>query len=112
MIDIEDSLLLKRQIFILDDIEGNITVDAIKKLHYLSSDGTGKPITIFLFSDGGDPECAMGIIDTMVSIRDKNIIRTVAYKARSAAAYILAMGTPNHRYAFTNSIIMMHKTSI
>lgn len=110
LLDIEETLIKNRFVFITDDVEGNLTIDVVKKLHFLSS--TDEPITIFIFSDGGDPECAMSIVDTMVALRSRITIKTVVYKARSAAAYIAAMGSPGYRFAFDNSIIMLHKTSI
>lgn len=110
---ITDSLLKDRKIYIYNDIDATIGIEVIQKLHYLAKDrDSSEPVTIFIFSDGGDLEAAMSIIDTIVSLRSQFIIRTVAYKAASAAAYILAMGTPGERYVFENSIIMLHKTAI
>ena len=108
---VEESLLKDRKIFISNDIDANIGADVVQKLHYLAKDSS-EPVTVFIFSDGGDLEAAMAIVDTMLAMRSKITIKTVAYKAASAAAYILAMGTPGERYVFNNSIIMLHKTSL
>jgi ATP-dependent Clp protease protease subunit len=107
---LDEELLNTRRVFVFGDIDDTLTEDVIKRLIYLSS--SKDPIIVLICSDGGSVECGSAILDTINVIKTSCIVKTVAYKACSAAADILAMGTKGYRYAFPTSVVMLHKTSI
>jgi len=64
-------------------------------------------ISIYLHCNGGDASGLANIYDVMQMI--KSPVKTVCLgKCYSAAAVILAAGTPGERYAFKHSKIMIH----
>lgn len=109
---IESALFDKRTIFLSGEITDASASEVIKKLHLLFHEDQKAPISLFLLSDGGCLDSAMNIIDTMLILQKHLVVRTIAYQAHSAAAYILAFGSPGQRFCFDNSIIMMHRASL
>ena len=67
-----------------------------------------KEITMYINSAGGCPYSAVGIVDTMRTLRPK--IRTVAFgQAATTASLLLAAGAKGKRYAMPSARIMLHQ---
>ena len=67
-----------------------------------------KDITMYINSAGGSPYSAVGIVDTMRTLRPK--IRTVAFgQAATTASLLLAAGAKGQRYAMPSARIMLHQ---
>ena len=67
-----------------------------------------KEITMYINSAGGSPYSAVGIVDTMRTLRPK--IRTVAFgQAATTASLLLAAGAKGQRYAMPSARIMLHQ---
>lgn len=67
-----------------------------------------KPITMYINSAGGSPYSAVGIVDTMRTLRPK--IRTVAFgQAATTASLLLAAGAKGERFAMPSARIMLHQ---
>ena len=105
------SKLLKERIVILgvqiDDVSAN---DVIAQLLYLESEDPDRDISIYINSPGGSFTSLTAIYDTMQYIRPD--IQTICIgQAASAAAVLLAAGTPGKRFALENSRILIHQPS-
>lgn len=113
MINIQDEILKeKRTIVVWGEISEETARYVITSLEYLSHQSK-KPITLIINSDGGCVESAYSIIDWMNLLKAMEItIRTIATKACSAAADILAFGSPGYRFATPNAIIMIHDATL
>ena len=109
-IDPYGKLFEERIIFLgvqIDDASAN---DVMAQLITLESADPDRDITIYINSPGGSFTSLMAIYDTMMFVRPD--IQTVCMgQAASAAAVILAAGTPGKRLALPNSRIMMHQPS-
>ena len=103
--DANDPLLAERKILIAAEINERTSREVIYKLLYL--DGVEKkPIDVFLLTTGGWIDATFAIIDIIYSISSP--VNTFALGGcSSAGAMILACATGT-RYAYPNSLIMIH----
>ena len=103
-----DRLLKDRIIFLgtpIDDVVSNIV---IAQLLHLESEDPDKDISIYINSPGGSFTAMTAIYDTMKFIQPD--VQTVCLgQAASAAAILLAAGTPGKRMALPNSRILIHQ---
>jgi ATP-dependent Clp protease, protease subunit len=105
------SKLLKERIVFLgvqiDDVSAN---DVMAQLLYLESEDPDRDISIYINSPGGSFTSLTAIYDTMQFVRPD--IQTICMgQAASAAAVLLAAGTPGKRFALENSRILIHQPS-
>jgi ATP-dependent Clp protease protease subunit len=105
------SKLLKERIIFLgvqiDDVSAN---DVMAQLLFLESEDPDRDISIYINSPGGSFTSLTAIYDTMQFVRPD--IQTICMgQAASAAAVLLAAGTPGKRFALENSRIMVHQPS-
>lgn len=106
-IDIFSKLIEDRILFLHEEIDSSIASKIIATLLYLDAQDEKAEITIYINSPGGDTDGLFAIYDTFQLIRAP--IKTVCIgEACSAAAILLASGSPGMRYACTNSQIMIH----
>jgi ATP-dependent Clp protease protease subunit len=103
-----NKLFEERIIFLgvqIDDASAN---DVMAQLLTLESTDPDRDIIMYINSPGGSFTAMTAIYDTMQYIRPD--IQTVCLgQAASAAAVILAAGTPGKRMALTNSRILIHQ---
>ena len=91
----------------IDDASAN---DVMAQLMVLESTDPDRDITIYINSPGGSITALTAIYDTMQYVRPD--IQTVCMgQAASAAAVLLAAGTPGKRMALPNSRIILHQPS-
>ncbi len=89
----------------IDDVSAN---DVMAQLIVLESMEPDRDITMYINSPGGSFTALTAIYDTMQYIRPD--IQTVCMgQAASAAAVLLAAGTPGKRMALPNSRIIIHQ---
>ncbi len=106
-------LLKTRRIFIFEDEictkTARIVVQQLKYLWIKSKE----PIYLYINCLGGDTDDEAAILDEMNHIQSSGgIINTICQgKACSAAADILCLGSPGHRFATMGSTMMMHSAS-
>jgi ATP-dependent Clp protease, protease subunit len=91
----------------IDDVSAN---DVMAQLLTLESQDPDRDISIYINSPGGSFTALTAIYDTMQFIRP-DIQTTCLGQAASAAAIILAAGTPGKRFALANSRILIHQPS-
>jgi len=103
-----NKLFEERIIFLgvqIDDASAN---DVMAQLLTLESTDPDRDIIMYINSPGGSFTAMTAIYDTMQFVRPD--IQTVCLgQAASAAAVLLAAGTPGKRLALTNSRILIHQ---
>lgn len=103
-----NKLFEERIIFLgvqIDDASAN---DVMAQLICLESNDPDREITMYINSPGGSFTSLMAIYDTMQYVRPD--IQTVCLgQAASAAAVLLAAGTPGRRLAVTNARVLIHQ---
>ena len=105
--DVYSRLLQDRIIFLHEEIDSEVASRIIASLLYLDKKSKNKEITMYINSPGGECEAALAIYDMMQFIVSP--IKTICVgRACSAAADLLASGSPGKRLAAPNSEIMIH----
>ncbi|MEV0274678.1 MAG: ATP-dependent Clp protease proteolytic subunit [Hamadaea sp.] len=89
----------------VDDASAN---DIMAQLLVLEARDPDRDITMYINSPGGSFTAMTAIYDTMQYIRP-DIMTVCLGQAASAAAVLLAAGTPGKRLALTNSRIIIHQ---
>jgi ATP-dependent Clp protease protease subunit len=104
-------LFEERIIFLGAPIDDTSADDVMAQLLCLESMDPDRDISIYINSPGGSFTALTAIYDTMQFIRPD--IQTVCLgQAASAAAVLLAAGTPGKRMALPNSRILIHQPAI
>ena len=100
--DLYSRLLRENIIFLGTPIDDTIANLVSAQMLFLESENPDKDISIYINSPGGDINALLAIYDTMQYIRPE--ISTICFgQAASAAAVLLAAGTPGKRMALPNS---------
>ncbi|MGH3796827.1 MAG: ATP-dependent Clp protease proteolytic subunit [Pseudonocardiaceae bacterium] len=106
-----NKLFEERIIFLgvqIDDASAN---DVMAQLLVLESTDPDRDITMYINSPGGSFTALMAIYDTMQFVRPE--LQTVCLgQAASAAAVLLAAGTPGKRMAVPNARILIHQPAM
>ena len=106
--DIYSRLLTERIIFLGTPIDDTIANLVCAQLLHLESENPDKDINIYINSPGGDITGLFAIYDTMQYIKPD--IATICFgQAASAAAVLLAAGTPGKRLALPHARILLHQ---
>lgn len=100
-----------RIIFLGVQVDDASADDVMAQLLVLESQDPESPITIYINSPGGSFTAMTAIYDTMQYIRPP--IQTVCLgQAASAAAILLAAGTPGRRLALPNARVLIHQPAM
>ncbi len=108
LVDLFSRLLSSRIVFLgtqIDETSANLVV---AQLLHLDADSPGHDIFLYLNSPGGDMTGLFAIHDTMRFLRS-DVATVCVGQACSAAAVILAAGTPGKRYVLPNSRVLIHQ---
>jgi ATP-dependent Clp protease, protease subunit len=106
--DLYSRLLKENIIFLGTPIDDGIANLICAQLLHLESENSDKDISIYINSPGGDITALFAIYDTLSFI--KNDVNTICYgQAASAAAVLLAAGTPGKRLALPHARILLHQ---
>ena len=106
--DLFSRLLREHIIFLGTPIDDTVANLVCAQLLFLESENPDKDISIYINSPGGDINALLAIYDTMQYIRPE--ITTLCFgQAASAAAVLLAAGTPGKRLALPNARILIHQ---
>ena len=106
--DIYSRLLKENIIFIGTPIDDTIANLICAQLLHLESENPDRDISLYINSPGGDINGLFAIYDTMQYIRPD--VTTICFgQAASAAAVLLAAGTPGKRLALPHSRILLHQ---
>jgi ATP-dependent Clp protease protease subunit len=106
--DLYSRLLKEHIIFLGTPIDDAIANLICAQLLHLESDNPDRDINIYINSPGGDITALFAIYDTMSFIKPD--ISTICYgQAASAAAVLLAAGTPGKRLALPHARVLLHQ---
>ncbi len=106
--DIYSRLLKERIIFLGTPITDEIANLIMAQLLHLEGEDPHKDINLYVNSPGGSVTSLLAIFDTMEFIRPD--VSTICMgQAASAAAVLLAAGTPGKRFALPHSRILIHQ---
>ncbi len=106
--DIYSRLLKDRIIFLGTPVNDEIANIIMAQLIHLEGEDPEKDIALYINSPGGSVTSLLAIYDTMEYIKPD--IQTICMgQAASAAAVLLAAGTPGKRFALPHSRILLHQ---
>ncbi len=106
--DIYSRLLANRIVFLGTAIDDSVANLVVAQLLHLESESPDRDISIYINSPGGDMTGLFAIHDTMQYIRP-DITTICVGQAASAAAVLLAAGTPGKRLALPNARVLIHQ---
>ncbi len=106
--DLYSRLLKENIIFLGTPIDDTIANLVCAQLLFLESENPDRDISIYINSPGGDITALFAIYDTMSFIKPD--VSTICFgQAASAAAVLLAAGTPGKRMALPHARILLHQ---
>jgi len=106
--DIYSRLLKDRIIFLGGAIDDEVSNLIVAQLLFLAAEDNQKDIKLYINSPGGQVYAGMAIYDTMQHIKPK--VSTICVGlAASMAAFLLAGGEKEKRFALPNSRILIHQ---
>jgi ATP-dependent Clp protease protease subunit len=106
--DLYSRLLKENIIFLGTPIDDTIANLICAQLLHLESENPDRDINIYINSPGGDITALFAIYDTLQYIKPD--ISTICYgQAASAAAVLLAAGTPGKRMALPHARVLLHQ---
>jgi ATP-dependent Clp protease protease subunit len=106
--DLYSKLLKENIIFVGTPIDDTIANLICAQMLHLESENPDKDINLYINSPGGDITALFAIYDTMQFVQP-DIATTCLGQAASAAAVLLAAGTPGKRLALPHSRILIHQ---
>jgi ATP-dependent Clp protease protease subunit len=106
--DIYSRLLRERIVFLGTPIDDGIANLIMAQLLHLESEDPDKDINLYINSPGGEITALFAIYDTMQFIKP-DVATFCMGQAASAAAVLLASGTPGKRFALPHSRVLLHQ---
>jgi ATP-dependent Clp protease, protease subunit len=106
--DIYSRLLANRIVFLGSAIDDQVANLVVAQLLHLESEHADRDVALYINSPGGDMTGLFAIHDTMRFIAP-DIVTICVGQAASAAAVLLAAGTPGKRFALPNSRVLIHQ---
>ena len=106
--DIYSRLLANRIVFLGTAIDDNVANLVVAQLIHLESENADSDISLYINSPGGDMTGLFAIHDTMQYI-GPDVATICVGQACSAAAVLLAAGTPGKRSALPNARVLIHQ---
>ncbi|MGC4932533.1 ATP-dependent Clp protease proteolytic subunit [Gordonia sp. DT30] len=101
-------LFEERIVFVGTPIDQTVANDVMAQLLVLESQDPDRDITMYVNSPGGSVPDMLAIYDTMQYVHC-DIVTVCLGEAASAAAILLAGGTPGKRAALPNATILIHQ---
>ena len=106
--DIFSRLLVNRIVFLGAAIDDNVTNLVVAQLLHLESESSDADIAVYINSPGGDMNGLFAIHDTMRFV-NPGVATICVGQAASAAAVLLAAGTPGKRFVLPNARVLIHQ---
>ena len=103
-----NKLFEERIIFLGTQVDDASANDIMAQLLVLEGQDPDRDITMYINSPGGSFTSLMAIYDTMQYVRP-DVVTVCLGQAASAAAVLLAAGTPGKRAALPNARILIHQ---
>ena len=106
--DIYSRLLRDRIVFLGHGVDDDVANLVIAQLLFLEAEDPEKDVFLYINSPGGSVTAGLAIYDTMQYVRPD--VSTICLgQAASMAAWLLASGAKDKRYALPNSRILIHQ---
>ena len=106
--DIYSRLLRERIVFLGEPIDDSVANILVAQLLFLDSAEPGKDVAMYVNSPGGSSTALFAIYDAMQFLKS-DVATYCVGQAASAAAVILAAGTPGKRLALPNARVLLHQ---
>lgn len=106
-----NQLFEDRIVFLGTPIDDGVANDIMAQLLSLESRDPDRDITMYINSPGGSFTSLMAIYDTMQYVR-ADVATVCLGQAASAAAVLLAAGTPGKRACLPNARVLIHQPSV
>lgn len=98
-----------RRIFLIGEISEDTASDVIKGMYLMQSMSVEKPITIYIYTEGGSEYAMFAIYDVIKQCACD--VETVAMgEVLSAGPILVAAGTKGKRYSLPNTFFMVHES--
>lgn len=98
-----------RRIFLIGEISEESASDIIKGMYLMQSMSIEKPITIYIYTEGGNEYAMFAIYDVIKQCACD--VETVAMgEVLSAGPILVAAGTKGKRYSLPNTFFMVHES--
>jgi len=110
--DIYSRLIKERIVFLADEVDVEVATTVAATFLFLENQSKTKPISLYINSPGGTVHDGLFTIYDAMNYVECPIKTVCIGEAASAAATILAAGTPGMRLATPNSLIMIHQLQI
>jgi ATP-dependent Clp protease protease subunit len=108
---IEESILQRRRVFLSDQVDQNTAKDIIRKLWYLETLDSKKPILFVINSPGGSVDSGFAIWD-QIKMLTCPVYTLVTGLAASMGSVLSLSASKGKRFATQNSRIMIHQPLI
>ncbi len=108
--DIYSRLLKERIIFLVGQVNDNVSSLICAQLLFLESENPGKDIYFYIISPGGVVSSGLAMYDTMQYIKP-DVATVCIGQACSMGSFLLMAGAAGKRYSLPNSRIMIHQPS-
>lgn len=106
--DVFSHLLSERIVFLGTGIDDGVANVVMAQLLHLEADDPGGDISLYINSPGGDFTALMAIYDTLQFV-GCDVSTICLGQAASAAAVLLAAGTPGKRFVLAHSRVLLHQ---
>jgi ATP-dependent Clp protease protease subunit len=106
--DIYSRLLRERVVFLGQEMTADLANLIVAQLLFLEAENPERDISLYINSPGGDMTALFAIYDTMEAVRPAVATWCIG-QAASAAAVVLAAGTPGKRHALPSSRVLLHQ---
>ncbi len=98
-----------RRIFLIGEISEDTASDVIKGMYLMQAMSIEKPITIYIYTEGGSEYAMFAIYDVIKQCACD--VETVAMgEVLSAGPILVAAGTKGKRYSLPNTFFMVHES--
>src|SRR5690625_478747 len=108
--DVFSRLLSERIIFLGTPIDDDVSNVVMAQLLHLDHESSDTDIQLYINSPGGSMTALTAIYDTMRFVR-ADVMTVCMGQAASAAAVLLAAGTPGKRMALEHARVLLHQPS-
>lgn len=108
--DVFSRLLNERIVFLGTEIDDGVANVVMAQLLHLQAETPDREIGIYINSPGGSTTAMLAIYDTIQFLRP-TVATYCMGQAASAAAVLLAAGTPGHRHVLPHSRVLLHQPS-
>ncbi|MFB9376131.1 ClpP family protease [Kineococcus gynurae] len=108
--DVFSRLLSDRIVFLAGEIDDGVANVVVAQLLHLASASPTAEISLYINSPGGSATALTAIYDTMRFVQP-DVATFCVGQAASAAAVLLAAGTPGRRSVLEHSRVLLHQPS-